>query len=281
MPIVRAAATLALAAAVGACTTTTAPSRHAVQSAQVAVERVEALPDMDRDPPASLRDARHHLEAAQAAAATRDLASANQHAYFASRLAAQAAAEGRQRSPETALALADRTDRARLEARNQTLAALRTDVDEQRKAAAARYSADLQHARAELAEMRPRATERGLVLTLDAMQFEFDSASLRPGADRAISRLARYLEAYPEHLATIEGHTDSVGRVSYNQGLSERRAASVVAALHAEGIDPERLDSRGFGAARPIDSNDTEDGRARNRRVEIVVAAPRGDRRAN
>jgi len=154
-------------------------------------------------------------------------------------------------------------------------------VDEQRKAAAARYSDDLRRARAELAEMRPRATERGLVLTLDAMQFEFDSAALRPGADRAISRLARYLEAYPNHLATIEGHTDSVGRVSYNQGLSERRAASVVVALHAEGIDPERLKSRGFGAARPIDSNDTEDGRARNRRVEIVVAAPRSDRRAN
>jgi len=91
MPIVRTAVTLALAAVMGACTTPHAPSNQAVQSAQVAVERVEALPDMDRDPPASLKDARRHLATAQTAAEAGDLARANQHAYFASRLAEQAA----------------------------------------------------------------------------------------------------------------------------------------------------------------------------------------------
>jgi outer membrane protein OmpA-like peptidoglycan-associated protein len=68
----------------------------------------------------------------------------------------------------------------------------------------------------------------------------------------------------------IEGHTDSVGQPGYNQRLSAERAASVKAWLVGHGIDAARLDTAGFGDGRPVADNATEDGRARNRRVELV-----------
>ncbi|MCB1832791.1 MAG: OmpA family protein, partial [Geminicoccaceae bacterium] len=67
----------------------------------------------------------------------------------------------------------------------------------------------------------------------------------------------------------VQGHTDSTGATDYNQGLSERRAQSVLDYLTGKGVEAERLTAVGFGENRPIASNDTEEGRAQNRRVEI------------
>jgi OOP family OmpA-OmpF porin len=69
----------------------------------------------------------------------------------------------------------------------------------------------------------------------------------------------------------IEGHTDSIGTVEYNQRLSEDRAHSVAAQLVREGISRGRMSTRGFGEAKPIASNKTEAGRTRNRRVEVII----------
>ena len=70
----------------------------------------------------------------------------------------------------------------------------------------------------------------------------------------------------------VEGHTDSVGTDDYNQSLSERRAESVKSYLIQQGIDRSSITSRGFGESQPVASNDTADGRQRNRRVELVVS---------
>ncbi|MNY77910.1 Outer membrane porin F precursor [compost metagenome] len=69
----------------------------------------------------------------------------------------------------------------------------------------------------------------------------------------------------------MDGHTDSVGSDAYNQGLSERRAASVVDYLIGQGVAAEKLSSQGFGESKPIEDNGTDAGRAQNRRVEIHV----------
>jgi len=69
----------------------------------------------------------------------------------------------------------------------------------------------------------------------------------------------------------VAGHTDSVGTDSYNQGLSERRANAVKDYLTAQGIKASRLTARGYGESRPVASNDTDEGRAENRRVELIV----------
>jgi OmpA-OmpF porin, OOP family len=69
----------------------------------------------------------------------------------------------------------------------------------------------------------------------------------------------------------VAGHTDSIGTEEYNQGLSERRAESVRAYLESKGISATRLTARGYGELQPIASNDTEEGRAQNRRSEMIV----------
>jgi len=84
-----------------------------------------------------------------------------------------------------------------------------------------------------------------------------------------LNEIVAALEAQRDLKIEIQGHTDSSGTRSYNMGLSQRRAASVKAYLESKNIDASRLTTRGFGPDRPIASNATKEGRAKNRRVEI------------
>ncbi len=102
------------------------------------------------------------------------------------------------------------------------------------------------------------------------VQFEFDSAALRPESAPVISDLFDGLKATTDVSITIEGHTSSEGSEAYNQGLSERRAQAVVDALVRRGIDAARITAAGRGELAPIASNRDENGRALNRRVEVV-----------
>jgi outer membrane protein OmpA-like peptidoglycan-associated protein len=78
------------------------------------------------------------------------------------------------------------------------------------------------------------------------------------------------LQQNPDVKVSIEGHTDNVGSAAANQTLSEKRAQAVVAWLSSHGIEGSRLKAKGWGASKPVDDNATEDGRAKNRRVELV-----------
>ncbi len=102
--------------------------------------------------------------------------------------------------------------------------------------------------------------------------FDFDSADLRADAERTLEELAHVLVAYAPRPVRIEGHTDSIASDDYNQGLSERRAASVVRWLAAHGVAASRMQSRGLGEAQPVADNDNAEGRQRNRRVEVIIA---------
>ena len=82
---------------------------------------------------------------------------------------------------------------------------------------------------------------------------------------------AALLQKNERVVVEIAGHTDSIGSEEYNQGLSERRAESVKDYLVGKGVKAHRLSSKGYGEMRPVASNDTEEGRAENRRVEMVV----------
>jgi len=104
---------------------------------------------------------------------------------------------------------------------------------------------------------------------LHGVNFEFDSARLTPNAKTVLREVAERLQAYPNSEVEIGGHTDSTGSASYNQTLSERRAASVRDFLIDQGVDPGRLTAVGYGASRPVDDNGTEQGRERNRRIEM------------
>ncbi len=104
------------------------------------------------------------------------------------------------------------------------------------------------------------------------VNFDFNKATLKPDAQPVIAQLVELLKRNPGLKVSIEGHTDNIGLHDYNVKLSQDRAAAVVAAIKAAGIDGSLLSSAGFGPDKPVASNDQEDGRAKNRRVELVKA---------
>lgn len=104
------------------------------------------------------------------------------------------------------------------------------------------------------------------------INFDTGRATLQPGSEQVLAEVRALLEQHPALKLRIEGHTDNVGLAESNQALSEARAAAVKAWLVGQGIAGDRLATAGFGDTRPVETNDTEEGRARNRRVELVRA---------
>jgi outer membrane protein OmpA-like peptidoglycan-associated protein len=105
------------------------------------------------------------------------------------------------------------------------------------------------------------------------LNFQTGSAGLTPESARTVTDLVAILKAYPTAKGRLDGHTDNTGDAAANKQLSLDRAKAVRDTMIANGVDAARLDYAGFGQERPIASNDTEDGRARNRRTELVVVA--------
>lgn len=120
-----------------------------------------------------------------------------------------------------------------------------------------------------------RVDDRGcalpLILDSATLNFAFDSAILPDNAADSLKAFVEYIKRYPGATFEVAGHADSTGPEGYNQGLSERRAAAVAGYLESRGIPPGQLRIVGYGEMEPIASNETDAGRARNRRVEVRV----------
>jgi len=111
-----------------------------------------------------------------------------------------------------------------------------------------------------------------LKLTLpDNVTFDVDRAEIKPGAQAPLASIGDSMVQYPNTRITVQGFTDSTGSASHNQQLSARRAESVTRYLAARGVDSSRIRTMGMGASQPIASNTTVAGRAKNRRVEILI----------
>ena len=114
----------------------------------------------------------------------------------------------------------------------------------------------------------------GLVVTFDSgILFDFNSDALKSTARSNLDNLAANLSSFGDSKLVLVGHTDSVGTASYNQGLSERRARSVGTYLITKGVPSTRVEVTGRGESEPVQPNDTDAGRAANRRVEVAVFA--------
>jgi outer membrane protein OmpA-like peptidoglycan-associated protein len=130
-------------------------------------------------------------------------------------------------------------------------------------------------------EMRRRTAGTGidvsrqgddLILNMPSgITFDFNSSAVRPQFRQTLDQVADTLRQYDRTYVDVYGHTDSVGSDDYNQALSERRAGAVADYLSTHGVQSARLATRGFGETQPVASNDTEEGRAENRRVEIKL----------
>jgi outer membrane protein OmpA-like peptidoglycan-associated protein len=165
------------------------------------------------------------------------------------------------------------SERARIQA--QTASA---EAEQSRRAAEAQLAAaqaaqaDTAKLQQQLAELEAKQTDRGLVLTLGDVLFDTGRAELKAGAFRTVERLATFMRDHPERSLEVEGYTDSVGGDALNRALSQRRADAVQAALLSRGVEGSRITTSGMGKASPVASNDTAEGRQRNRRVEIVIS---------
>jgi outer membrane protein OmpA-like peptidoglycan-associated protein len=112
---------------------------------------------------------------------------------------------------------------------------------------------------------------RGLIVNMSDVLFDTGSFTLKPGAREKLAKVSGILLAHPGLTMQIEGHTDSVGGDAFNVKLSEQRADSVKDFLGEQGVSLSSITAQGFGKAEPVATNDTAEGRQRNRRVEIVV----------
>jgi len=134
-------------------------------------------------------------------------------------------------------------------------------------------TASVQQVRQAMQDLGAKETDLEVHVELPAdVLFDFDKADIRADAASALASVATIIRAYPSGSAALEGHTDAKGDDTYNQRLSERRAESVRRWLaDKERIDDGKLSARGWGERRPVATNDTDQGRQKNRRVEVVI----------
>ncbi len=116
----------------------------------------------------------------------------------------------------------------------------------------------------------PPPAPKKISLSGDA-HFDFDSATLRPAGEQRVDAIVDGLQENPSLTVLVEGYTDSVGSEQYNQRLSEARANAVRDYMVSRGIDASRISTRGYGETQPVESNETAEGRVKNRRVEITT----------
>jgi outer membrane protein OmpA-like peptidoglycan-associated protein len=178
--------------------------------------------------------------------------------------------------------LAAQAERDRLAAEAARNVAMAQNQQAQSDAERARLAA--QRAEAEKQELRQRLlaqfnlilatrdSARGLIINMSDVLFDFDKATLKPGAREKLAKVSGIVLAYPGLKLAVEGHTDSIGSEEYNQTLSEKRAYAVRDYLVAQNLNESSITAQGLGKSSPVATNDTNEGRALNRRVELVVS---------
>jgi outer membrane protein OmpA-like peptidoglycan-associated protein len=190
--------------------------------------------------------------------------------------AALAAEEARKREEAAAAARRDAEEKARIEAELAAQEAARQQALAAEQAAREAAAEAQRQARADLTARLNRAlptrqTERGIVAEIAGVQFAVGLAELRPEAREALARFAGIIGVYPSIRVKVEGHTDSTGSHETNQALSLARATVVQDYLIAQGVEAAHIAVEGLGPDQPVADNATAEGRARNRRVEIVI----------
>ena len=207
-----------------------------------------------------LRSARE-LEIARAEA---DARSAEASARYAQGEAARTGAQLSVQQQQLAIREAElRAQERELDQKDAQLAAAQAELEATEREA--------QRLADQLDEVSMVVNERGTILVLSDIMFDFDSAAIKPGSDHALDEIAEFLINQEGSELKVEGHTDSLGTDGYNLVLSRDRAAAVRNALVARGVPRDRIDMTGYGEDYPVASNDSPSGRQLNRRVEIVL----------
>jgi outer membrane protein OmpA-like peptidoglycan-associated protein len=263
-------------------------ARDAVQTAEEArVISVKQKADEEAQAQADADKRAAEERTAKARADAEDQANRRQQADQARLQAEQAKAEADRMKEDAMKAAADAAkakedaDRARQAAVADQQAALAQKQaaeaeTEKARQAAAKAEAEKADMRAQLLAqlnsiLQTNDSARGLIVNMSDVLFDTGSFTLKPGAREKLAKVSGILLAHPGLTMQIEGHTDSVGSDGFNVRLSEQRADSVKDFLGEQGVSLSSISAQGFGKAEPVATNDTPEGRQRNRRVEIVV----------
>lgn len=284
---------LACLALLAACSSI-APNNIALERARARLDTAQAKPQtvaMAADQLARAREAIHRAD--QALVQGDDMDRVNHLAYLAEQQVRIAEDMADSRNAQAAIAgaaaernrlrLASRTQEADM-AQSQRESAELASANKTTQLAQAEASAKLQrdhlarrNARvddleSQLDEMNARYTDRGAVITLGDLLFDTGASALRSSGQHRLDQLAAFMKRQPQQHASIEGYTDSIGKASSNQVLSDQRAHAVMAALVLLGVPERQLSTHAFGEAHPVGPNTTPAGRQLNRRVEVVFS---------
>lgn len=293
--------TLAAAAALFAGCASAPTVTPGLQQARSTVRSAESDPAVMKYAALEAKKATESLKRAEQLAVEREApADIDSAAYVATTQAKTAMALARAQTQEDAIkaaeadreraradANANRANVAQNQAANAQMAAANANADAnaarqqaasaQADAAQAQTQAAQAQAQAaalarELADLQAKQTDRGMLVTLGDVLFETGRAEIRPAAQASIAKLANYLKQHADRRVLIEGFTDSTGSEATNMTLSQRRSQAVADALRANGVDPARVATRGYGEQYPVASNTSTSDRAMNRRVEVYIS---------
>jgi outer membrane protein OmpA-like peptidoglycan-associated protein len=263
-------------------------SRNVVETAEEA--RVIAVQKKSEEDAQHFSDAERKAAAEREAKARADAAAETLRRQQADEARAQAEAakadaERMKAQADQAAQEAARQQQAAEAARAAALAQQQQAVEQQKAAeaqaeqarqAAAQAEKDKADMRAQLLAqlnsiLQTQDTARGLIVNMSDVLFDTGSSTLKPATREKLAKISGIVLAHPGLTLQIEGHTDSVGSDQMNQQLSERRADSVRDFLIEQGVAGSSVTAKGFGKTQPVASNDTAEGRQKNRRVELVV----------
>ncbi len=239
-----------------------AAAETARQQAEAAEQRANALRTQAEMEKGEAERAKAEMAAAAAALA----AQKSQLESEMAALQAQKDSAEQAKAEMTATAAALDVQKRDLEAQMAELTVANERIRAERNALADRLFGAL----ASVAETRN--TARGVVVSLPDILFDTNKATLKPEMQVTLAKLAGVLSVFPNLNLRVEGYTDATGTAEINDRLSRDRSASVIAFLRGQGIPEARMTGVGYGSRYPVAANDTKEGRAKNRRVEIVLA---------
>ncbi len=238
-----------------------------LNDANIELNKTKAIPDINQVASVSLFEAEEQLGLAQTALDENNLTRVDHHIYLAKRK--------QQIAQELLAKYHQEQELKNLKLQQNEMIAHARRMDAKRASMETRQAqARIKELEQVLGEYKAEETSRGTILVINDLLFDTGGSKLKLQSQKRLEPLVRYLIDNEKREIIVEGHTDSMGEADSNKRLSLQRADAVKQFLIARGIQPTRIETRGFGEEVPVASNTTNAGRSLNRRVEIVIKSP-------